>query len=393
MKVNSQIMFLLTLLALLIAGCSKVDSAYKEAKSADSLDAYQSFIKGFPDDPRVPEIKIRIEEKLWTNVLAKRSLDAVSMYVTNYADGKFLKEAKQLREQIASVGMVLIPTGPFTMGTPREAVRDSATQPISVTVSEFYMDTNLISYSQWQSVYNWATNNGYAFEHAGSGKAPNHPVQTVDWFDAVKWCNARSQQVGLVPVYYADIALTHVFTNGEAPAYPNWAASGYRLPTEAEWEKAARGGLADKRFPWGDTISESQANYYGAPAGGGAAFTIDIGASGQSLFSYDYDSGPKGYNAAFATGQEPYTNPVGYFAPNGYRLYDMAGNVFEWCWDWYVEFYEGGTDPRGPASGRSRVLRGGAWNSRAARARCATRVADSPSVAEKNIGFRCVRGN
>ena len=132
------------------------------------------------------------------------------------------------------------------------------------------MDVNLVSWSQWTNVYAYATNHGYRFftnTHDGvyqaAGKAWNHPVQTVNWWDTVKWSNARSEQAGLVPVYYTDAGLTQVYTNGEPTTlYPNWAANGYRLPTEAEWEKAARGGLSGQRFPWGDSISESQANYY-----------------------------------------------------------------------------------------------------------------------------------
>ena len=84
-----------------------------------------------------------------------------------------------------------------------------------VTVSAFYVDTNLVSYSLWQSVYSWATSAGYGFANNGAGKALNHPVQTVDWYDTVKWCNARSQQAGLTPVYYTDAGLTQVYTNGE----------------------------------------------------------------------------------------------------------------------------------------------------------------------------------
>jgi formylglycine-generating enzyme required for sulfatase activity len=122
-------------------------------------------------------------------------------------------------------GMALIPAGPFTMGDTLDGESDAI--PISVTVSAFYMDTNLVSYSQWQSVYNWAIANGYGFDYAGSGKAVNHPVQTVDWYDVVKWSNARSQQAGLTPVYYTDAGLTQVYTNGDTDAvYANWTASG-----------------------------------------------------------------------------------------------------------------------------------------------------------------------
>ena len=109
--------------------------------------------------------------------------------------------------------MALIPAGPFTMGDTLDGESDAI--PTNVYVSAFYMDMNLVSFSQWQSVYNWATNNGYSFDNAGSAKAANHPVQTVDWYDCVKWCNARSQQAGLTPVYYTDAGLTQVYTNGD----------------------------------------------------------------------------------------------------------------------------------------------------------------------------------
>src|SRR5208283_4737798 len=102
--------------------------------------------------------------------------------------------------------------------------------PASVTVSAFYMDTNLVTFSQWQSVYNWATNRGYGFDSTGSGRAANHPAQTVTWYDTVKWCNARSQLAGLTPVYYTDAGLTQVYKTGNVNAVcANWTNSAYRL--------------------------------------------------------------------------------------------------------------------------------------------------------------------
>ena len=115
-------------------------------------------------------------------------------------------------------GMVLVPAGSFTMGNVVGSGSDSDISdaaPVNVTVSAFYMDANLVTLAQWQSIYYWATSNGYTFDDAGGGDGARNPVYNVNWWDCVKWCNARSQQAGLTPVYYTDAGFTTVYQTGD----------------------------------------------------------------------------------------------------------------------------------------------------------------------------------
>ncbi len=275
------------------------------------------------------------------------------------------------------IGMVWVDGGDVELGQSGIAV------PVHTNfVSGSWMDAMEVSKAKWDDVYLWATNNGYVFDNAGSAKAANHPVHTVNWYDCVKWCNARSAREGLRPCYYLDPAHVVLYTAGTqdvANGWVDWNANGYRLPTEAEWEKAARGGRQGRLFPWGgDTVQHAQANYF-------------------ATNSYSYDISPTmGYHPTYMTGGTPYTSPVGSFAANGYGLYDMAGNVFEWCWDWFADYsaaYQ--VNPRGPDAGQygaNRVLRSGAWSTVPGHIRAARRGSDSPDYESNFHGFRCVRG-
>lgn len=273
-------------------------------------------------------------------------------------------------------GMELVPAGEFVMG-------DSFSEgsPLELPlhtnyISAFYMDKTEVTKGRWDEVYAWATNNSYSFENEGAGKATDHPVHTVNWYDCVKWANARSEMEDLPACY---TVTGEVYRTGAKNALVcDWSASGYRLPTEAEWEKAARGGVASRRFAWSDTsrISHLRANYN---AIGG--------------YSYD-DSDGVGRHPDYNSGGQPFTSPVASFAPNGYGLYDMTGNVVERCWDWYEHGYYTNSpsmNPRGPASGSTRMKRGGYWGTAAPDCRVTYRNHNVPSVGSQQLGFRTVR--
>ena len=150
----------------------------------------------------------------------------------------------------------------------------------------------------------------------------------------------------------------NIYRTGQGSPVCDFDANGYRLPTIVEWEYAARGGLKGKRFSGGDTITHKQANYY-------------------SVSEFDYDiSSTRGFHPTYDIGDAPYTSPGGRFVSNGYGLYDMEGNVWEWCWEEYQSNY--------------RAIKGGAWNYYVSNARCGGMYMDSIDSTSTSTGFRAV---
>ena len=233
--------------------------------------------------------------------------------------------------------MVRVEGGTFQMGTNSQGENNSAH---SVTVSTFYISKYEVTQQKWVNIMD--SNPSY------SKNAENHnsrPVEKISWYDAVKYCNKLSKQDGLTPVYEIE---------GDIVSYnPN--AFGYRLPTEAEWEFAARNRGDDIR--WSGTNNQNELTEY----------------------------------AWYYANSDSRTHRVGQKSPNNLGLYDMSGNVWEWCYDWYSAYpNQSQTNPKGPSSGNKKVLRGGSWVDSQFYCRVYYRNQKTPSSTSNNYGLRIV---
>jgi formylglycine-generating enzyme required for sulfatase activity len=240
---------------------------------------------------------------------------------------------------------VRIQGGTFTMGSPSsEKNRNDNETPHKVRVDAFYMGRTEVTQKEWIAVMG---------SNPSNFKGDKLPVENVSWNDVIAYCNALSLKEGLTPAYTV---------NGEQVTW-NRAANGYRLPTVAEWEYACRAGSSSP-FNTGNNITTNQANYNG---------------------NYPYNSNTKG---SF----RETTTAVGSFAPNSWGLYDMHGNVYEWCWDWLGSYGSGSQEnPAGASSGTLRIGRGGGWFSQARYMRSAYRYYFTTSFTYNDLGFRLVR--
>ncbi|MFN3783061.1 MAG: SUMF1/EgtB/PvdO family nonheme iron enzyme [Spirosomataceae bacterium] len=246
--------------------------------------------------------------------------------------------------------MVSILGGTFQMGDTKGEGLPTERPTRNVTLSNFQMGKYEVTQAQWQAVMG---NNPSGFQNC-----PNCPVERVSWNDAIAFCNTLSDREGKQRVY--------TFNGTEVLA--NWNANGYRLPTEAEWEYAAGGGSTNRtRFGNGkDILDSKEANFDARTA---------------SDFS----------NVGVYRGS---TIEVGSFVPNQLGLYDMTGNVWEWCWDWWGEYpIQSEVNPKGPSTGSRHSLRGGAWFFTAEWMRVALRLSGTPNNSDIRDGFRVVTQN
>jgi len=241
---------------------------------------------------------------------------------------------------VDSSALVSVPGGTYTQ-------TDTNGNSFQHTISAFKMGKYQVTYDLWYTVKAWALSNGYTFANAGmegydgvrvSGAAPtaakNNPVTTISWHDAIVWCNAYSEKNSLTPCYTYSSAIIRDSTNETAcdNAVCTWSNNGYRLPTEGEYQYAAS---------YKDGTNWTPYNY---ASGATAGYT---------------DATATGLVAWYRENSDNVTHDVGGKTANALGIYDMSGNVWEWCWDWYGAYPGTSTNYKGSASGSYRVIRGG----------------------------------
>lgn len=300
------------------------------------------------------------------------------------AQSRVASEGRQRVFSGSTEDMMLLPRGEFLMGTAyRDGFAADGEGPIrEVTVDGFYIDVYPVSnrnFAHFVDHVGYVTEaEQFGWSFVFEGDLPDHgvsldrvdAVRGTEWWKRVYKADWRHPEG---PESNIDTRLNHPVVHvswNDACAYAMWA--GKRLPTEAEWEYAARGGLEQKLYPWGDELTPN----------------------GNHLCNIWQGNFP-----SHNTAEDGFASiaPIDAFPPNGFGLYSMTGNTWEWCADWFdAKFHELASrdNPVGPASGTARLLKGGSYlchRSYCNRYRVAARSSNTPDSATTNIGFRCVR--
>jgi len=356
------------------SGPEDVDAvAFKSAQNRNTVEAYDYYLSAFPQGrfkKQAEDAKgVLQEERAWQTAQRLNTPDAYQGYLDIYPYGRYAASARErVKPTIISVptgptttatpnpafGMVTVPGGTFQMGDVMGDKEETDETVHSVTLGAFQIGAYEVTFEEYDAFCTATKREKPADEGWGRGK---RPVINVSWEDVVAYCNWRSKQEGFEEVY----------TINGSRISANWQANGYRLPTEAEWEYAARAGGKKVRFGNGKDIADPK----------------EINFDGSASYKKAYSVAGEYRNK---------TLPVGSFSPNALGLYDMSGNVWEWCWDWYGNYSTSAqTNPKGANTGSRRVMRGGSWGNDPQDCRVAYRGYSSPGSRNADFGFRLSR--